>query len=346
MEVAKPGEVVKSTTKVVNSTKRVKEEIIRYEYATGTYNITAGTEVELYTYGGTPGDRHDVRIGECEELLSLGIDPALDGANYIDQLRVTDRDSSEWNSFLTIPAGLRMNANQLPFNSALNYEKQLMSWGYRSFLSSPVDLASTLKYPEGDQLRLFIRANAAGNITAGNNRTFAVVRRYLAGSDVDYRHFNQYDGGLKSNKRYYNDVQLLATTVVNQWVQSWRLQILRNEAYKFFEGGVLPDVALATAAMVSRLVEAKVLIDDPMTEYNKYFVNHNYNLLPFVNSAFVYSDGSVATAWEWPLEKKHRFAPTIDILKDRNKDLTIYVRDDGVASVNVYTGMQGVKYQI
>jgi len=340
------AEVVKSTTKVVASQKRVKEEIVRFQYAAGTYNIAAGTEVELYTHGGTPGDRHDVRIGECEELLALGIDPAMDGANYIDELRVTDRDGSEWNKFLTIPATLRMNANQLPFNSSLNFERQMMSWGFRSFLSSPIDLAATFKEPEGDDLRLYIHANAAGNITAGNNRSFAVVRRYLAGSDVDFRHFNQYDGGLKSNKRYYNDVQYLATTVANQWVQSWRLQILRNEAYKFFEGGVLPDVTY-TSAKTSHLVEAKIMIDDPMTEYNKYFVNHNYNNLPFVNSSYVFADSNGAGAPDiWPLEKKHRFAPTIDILKNRNKDLTIYVKDDGTPATKVYTQAAGIKYQI
>lgn len=342
------AEVIKSTTKVVASMKRVKEEILRYQYEAATHNIAAGVERELYSYGGTPGDRHDVRIGECEELLAFGIDPAYHAATggFIDQLRATDRDGSEWNKFLTIPALVRMNANQLPFNSQLNFERQMMSWGYRSFLSSPIDLAATWKLPEGDDYRFLIHANAAGAVNSGNNRAFAVVRRYLAGSDVDFRHFNQYDGGLKSNKRYYNDVQYLATTVVNQQVQAWRLQILRNEAYKFFQGGVLPDVTY-TYAKTSHLLEARIMIDDPMTEYNKYFVNHNYNILPFVNSSFIFADSNGAGAPDiWPLERMHRFAPTIDILKNRNKDLTVYVQDDGVVATEIYVNMIGVKYQI
>ena len=340
---------IKSTTKVVNSQKRVREEVIRWEYDAAAHNITAGTEVEMYLYGGSPGDRHEVRIGECEEFLKLGINPAYDtGAPtnfYIDTMRIFDRDSSEWNKFLAIPALTRMNANQLPFNNALNFERLAMSWGYKSYLSSPNALAPTLKFPEGDQLRLGITANLAGNITAGTNRTYGIVRRFLAGSDVDYRHFNECDGGLKSNKRFYNDVQYLSATVVSAWVQSWRLQIIRNEAYKFYQGGVLPDVKLGTAAMVSYLLEAKILIDDPQTEFNKYFVNHNYNCLPFADSTHSYSDGSVNTPWAWKTERQHRFSPTIDILKNRNKDLTVYVKDDGTQATKIYTVLTGLKYQ-
>jgi hypothetical protein len=345
-----PQTPMKTTTKVVNSMKRVREEMLRWEWDAAVKTINSGTEVELYEFNGTPGDQHEIRIGECEELLSLGIEPAFDAGGptnyYLEQLRVFDRDGSEWNKFLTIPALTRMNANQLPFNSSMNFERMMMSWGFKSFLSSPDALASTLKLPEGDRLRLGITANSAGDIVTGNNRTFGVVRRYLPGSDVDYRHFNEYDGGLKSNKRYYNDVQYLATTIANQWVQAWRLQIIRNEAYKFFQGGILPDVNLASAAMASHLAQAKVMIDDPLTEYNKYFVNHNYNSLPFNNSNHTYSDGSVATPWAWQIERMHRFSPTVDILKNRNKDLTMYVMDDGTLATDVYTAMIGIKYQL
>ena len=343
--------VVKTATKVVNSMKRVREEIVRFQYAAATYNILSGTEVEMYTFGGTPGDRHEVRIGECEELVSIGYDPAFNTANptnyYMDHLRVYDRDDSEWVNFLTFPNYTRMNGNQLPFNNALNFERQMMSWGFKSFLSSLEAIASTLKLPEGDQLNIGIQAAATGNnVVLGNNRATAIMRRYLPGSDVDYRHFNEYNGGLKSNNKYYNEVQLLAASVANQWTQSWRLQIIRNEAYKIFTGGVLPNVALATAAQVSHLVEAKILIDDPLWEYNKYFVNHHYNNMPFVDSNAVYGDGNVATPWVWKLEKKNRFTPTIDILKNRNRDLTVYVRDDGTPDTNIYTAMTGVKFQI
>jgi hypothetical protein len=222
-----------------------------------------------------------------------------------------------------------------------------MSWGFKSFLSSLEAMASTLKLPEGDELNIAIQANAAGNIVAGQNRTFAVTRRYLPGSDVDYRHFNEYNGGLKSNNKFYNEHQYLATTVVNQWTQAWRLQIIRNEAYKIFTGGVLPDVVnLAVTPQVSHLVESKILIDDPLWEYNKYFTNHEYNNLPFIDSNSTYSNGLVAAAYPWKLEKKHRFTPTIDVLKNRNRDLTVYVKDDGNHALRLYTVMTGVKFQI
>ena len=207
-------------------------------------------------------------------------------------------------------------------------------------------MAPTLKIPEGDQLRPFIRANTAGNIVAGTNRTFGVVRRYLSGSDVDWKHFNSYDGGLKSNKQYYNDVQYLSTTVANRWVISWTNTIIRNEAYKFFQGGILPDANLATAAMVSRLTQAKILIDDPQTQYNEYYCNAHFNNLPFMSSTHTYGDGSVATPWAWPLERQHRFTPTIDVVKNRNKNLVVYVQDDGNVATDIYTAMIGVKFQV
>lgn len=342
---------VKSQTKIVNSAKRVREQLLRWEWDANTNNITAGTSVELYELNGSPGDKHDVRIGECEEVLEVGIEPAFDSiatpaANYIDEMRLFDKDGSQWNRFLTIHPFTRMNANQLPFNSAKNFENEMMTWGYKSFLNSAKSLAPTWKLPEGDEQRIEITANGAGNITDGYNRTFGVNRRYLPGSDVDYKHFNQYDGGLKSNKTYYNDVQYLATTVTNQWTQSWNLALNRNEGYKFFQGGVLPDVDRSAADLTSHLVESKLMIDDPQWEYNKYFVNHNYNNLPFVNSSSIYSDGSIATAWVHDVERMHRFTPTVDVLKNRNKSLTMYLQDDGVAATDTYTHMTGVKYQI
>lgn len=326
---------VKSRTKIRNASKRVKEEVVRY---TTDAVINAGTRSEAYLLGGAAP--YEVKIGECVELLELGIYPDV----AINQTRVFDRDGSEWNRFYTPAEAAVPNGNQLPFNQKMNFERLQMSWGYKSFLSAYSDLAPTLKLAEGDRLRIDVQVGAAP--TAVVSPIGGILRRYLPGSKVDYRHFNQTDGGLKSYKRFYNDYQTTATTVANVDTQLWQLPVLRNEAYKFFQGGIRADLDVSAAAMTSHLTQARIMIDDPKWRYNDYYANSHYNDLPFKTVSNIYVDPALLGPYSWSLDRIHRFAPTVDIVKNRNKDLTIYGRDDGTPATDIVTVMMGTKYEL
>jgi len=340
------AKVIRSKTAVVKSQKKVKEEIVRMTTAA---IAAASTEQDGYIYGGSAGQHLDVRIGECIELLSMGVCPSPQSSSLpshqanLQDTKIRNRDNTQWNIFRTaLP-----NNIQLPFNGGYNFERALMSWGYKSFLHNAKDVAPTLKLPEGDQLKLSMITSTGGATTVAIPSYF-VVRRYLNGSDVDYKHFDQYDGGLKSGKWFYNDVQDITATSAGIWTRAWQLQLLRNEAYKFFTGGIRPDVDNATgkdAPTASRMLETKITIDHPTIEFNKYYTGRGFNQLPFVTTSSVQKVTGVATAYYEYLEHEHRFSPTIDIVKDRNKDLNIYCKDDGNNSGAVIARMTGSKYQ-
>jgi hypothetical protein len=356
------AKIVQSQPKVVNTQKRVKEEIVRF-YTNPTNlptpnNILPGQNIEMELFPGSGATYYTVRTGEGVELLALGIKPEATvgvGPTYgwMDELTVQDWNSAEWNKFSIVPEERSLqNSNELPFSNALNFERKMMSWGFKSFLTSSTDIAPTLKMPEGDRLRLFARAspNGTANVTVSVGRgafnpAYAVVRRYLPGSNIDYKHFDQYDGGIKSTKRYYNDYQQLATTAPGQYTDAWTLTIIRNEAYKFFSAGIYGFGANATLTPATTQLEGKIIIDDPMTEYNKYFVKPMFNNLPFVDTYSVYEPIVAGLDTFQNIEKVHRFAPTIDIVKNRNKDLKVKVNDDGTArALNVITRLAGVRY--
>jgi hypothetical protein len=337
-------QVVQAKPKIVNTMKRVKEEIIRYNCPAGTYAVGQNVEQELYPGSGMT--YYTVRIGEGIELLGLGTNNeyVAVGPEYFDQLTVQDFNGSEWNKFYVVPTEHTLqSSNELPFNRMVNFERMMMSWGYKSFLSTNKDIAPTLKMPEGDKLRVFLRNGPTTPKTILATDivpTVAVVRRYLPGSDIDYKHFDQYDGGIKSTKRFYNDFQRLATTVAGTDTLAWDLTIIRNEAYKFFQAGVLGE----DSAVATNLVQGRIMIDDPLTEYNKYFVNPAYNNLPFTDTNRIYLPILAGVDAVTNIEQTHRFAPTIDVLKNRNKDLRLYVRDNGVAATNVISRFYGIRY--
>lgn len=324
-----------SKPRVLNTQKKVREEIIRYKYDAA---ITAGDEAEMELYNGAGSTYYTVKIGEGVELLSLGINTPAGGK----WLTVRDRDNTEWNKFFVKDyADTSMSSNELPFHNRLDFERLMMFWGYSSFLSgSSESIAPTLKLPEGDRLRLFLTTDAA--ITSGTSiPAVAIVRRYLAGSDINYKHFNTYDGGLRSNKRYWNNTQELSSSTAGQWTTAWYEQIIRNEAYKYFQGGI----QTLDGTNGSHLVEAKIMIDDPLYEYNKYYINPSYNVLPWTRTYTVPDLNSTSTDTVHTLDvRTHRFAPTIDVIKNRNKDLTVKVKDDGTAVSDIYTRMYGVRY--
>lgn len=331
---------IQTPTQVVPAVKKVKEEIYRFTYVTPGGGVAAGTEFDYYPFESAAGQHYDIRIGECGELIAMGIEPVTG----LGETRIRNRDNTRWNTFYTSPG---LNANQLPFNMPQRFEQKAMSWGYRSILHHDKDLAPTLKLPEGDQMRISGVADAAGGGIAGATTIYgcAVMRRYLYGSQVNYKGFDQYDGGLKSQKQYYNDWQYLATTLLGQWTTSWQLQLLRNECYKFFNVGILPDHMDPTGA-ACRLQQARLMIDQPTILFNSYYVNRTRNTLPFVSTHNMYMNAAFVGDYYQNIENEHRLIPTVDIVKDTNKDLTMQVRDDGVgAAVPVITRFTGVKYQ-
>jgi hypothetical protein len=342
--------VVQAKPQIINTMKRVKEEIIRYDSPAHAY--AAGEQQEMELFQGSGMTYYTVRIGEGIELLALGTKSkytkvsAGDAAHFFDRLTVQDFNGSEWNKFYIVPTERTQQAsNELPFTRLVNFERLMMSWGYKSFLSTNKDIAPTLKMSEGDKLRLFLRNNAGATfdisgVAAPRVPTVAVVRRFLPGSDIDYKHFDQYDGGIKSTKRYYTDYQPLTTTTAGTDTEAWNLTIIRNEAYKFFQAGVLASDPTTAA----RLIQGKIMIDDPLTEYNKYYLNPTYNNLPFCDTHSLYQDPTAGAAYINQIEQTHRFAPTIDVLKNRNKDLKLYVRDNGNAAANIVSRFYGIRY--
>jgi len=360
----------KTATKVVSRQKLVKEEIVRF---TAAAVIAAGVEVEAFPFGGSAGEpTFEARIGECAELLAAGVTPSVG----MERTRFIDRNQTEWNRFITkrsTPAGAPTVAeinndafdfgiNVLPINILHHFEKETLSWGFASFLSEGVKMkqanaAPTWKIPEGDQIRTLIQATDVAFDAVAGGTTVApsgilVVRRYLAGSAVDYKHFDNYDGGLKSNKYYWQDPQRLFTTVKGQFTRSWFLQLIKNEGYKFFTGGVA-QAGTSGAVDTRNLVSARIVIDDPTTTYNNYFVAQTFNQLPFIDtwaynrSARDLADLPATNVFQTQLlDRVHRFIPTIDVLKNRNRDLSIFVQDTGTEATKIYTKLTGVKYQL
>jgi hypothetical protein len=325
--------VKRSKPKVVSAQKKVKEHVVRFQ-SDGA--ISANAEDELYPFEGSSGNPvYEAPNGEGIELIAMGINTVAN----LDFHRITDKDGTEWNKFLTQNT---VGYNEMPMNQMYHFEHLMRSWGFGGFLSPKGrqgSVAPTLKLSEGDEIRVY--ANAGASAVTSAHYGAAIVRRYLQGSEVDYRHFNYYDGGLKSQKWFYNDYQKLTATTAGQWTQAWILQVLRNEGYKFFTGGVLS---------VTNLVEARINIDYPTTEYNKYFVAPTYNQLPYVNTYALntgYDPTATAeiTRTSW-IDTMHRFIPTIDILKNRNKDLRVYLKDGGSQASTIYTRMIGVKYNL
>ena len=336
------AKVIKSRVDVATKSKLVKEEVIRYQ-SDGA--VSANQTENMYKFEGTSGDVYEIRNGECAEILAIGTKTV----DNLQHLKLLDRDKTEWNGFyggddLGVAKG---QGNELPFHAPVNFERMMMSWGYRSFLQSDVDIAKTLKMPEGDEINMEIKAGAVAISDATDlNATIIVIRRYLSGSNVDYRHFNNYDGGLKSNKWFYSRIAEGKTayqqaTTPGAWTSAWYLQILKSEAYKIFSGGV-------HIGNTVNLVQGKLVIDDPTYTYNSYFCNVNYNQLPFTDSAeldtsYVGSNAGSAVRTSH-VYRMHRFSPTIDVMRDKNKDLTVYLKDNGTSATKTVTRLQGIKY--
>lgn len=320
-------------TRVVSKQKKVKEEIIRLQ-TDGA--IAANDEEQMYPYGGSAGQpSFEARIGEAAELVALGVHTVTN----MEFARIYDRNKTEWNQFLT---QVTRGNNALPFNKLEHFEHRCMQWGFGSFLSSRVrrgDLAAapTLKVAEGDYINVAIGAGAGAISSA--NYGIMIARRYLQGSNISYKHFNYEPGGLSSTTFLYNLYDKLAATTAGGWTLGWEQKLEKNEGYKIFTGGVIP---------VSHLVEARINIDYPTTTYNEYLVHSSYNQLPYVDTYALdtgYDPTATAavvrTGW---INKMHRFIPTVDVVKNRNKHLRVYMKDDGTQATNIYHRLYGVKF--
>ena len=326
----------------------VEEKIIRY---TSSGSTGDGATEEAFRFGASAGDIFSVRSGECVELIQMGV-KAVDGLKSV---TIKDDNETEWNTFYTAPY---YGANSLPFYQAVDFEKRLMSWGYNSFDSRHVrnivqgvmrgdrprddmkaaNIAPTLKLPEGDKLKCYITAEPGSTIDEPVPIYFK-VRRYKHGYPVAYSNFHEYDGGMASNKQYWEDFNILAATTDGKWVEAYQKQILKNEAFKFYSAGVLS---------AANLLEAKINIDDGRVEKDKYYVHPEYNQLPFGEQYQVdtsYDPGETAPVEQFAsIATMHRFRPTIDIVKDNNEDITVSVRDNGSSASDVVVRLLGVRH--
>ncbi len=335
----------------VMSKNLVEEKIIRMQVENG--EITPGETVEAYAFDGSPGDIFEVRSGECVELIGLGV-KTVDGLHSV---TIKDDNNTEWNSFYT---GGEYLGNSLPFYQSVNFEERLLNWGYNSFDSKHVrnivqgvmkgdrprddlkgaNIAPTLKLGEGDALKAFVRAKSdAGEITS-DIPLFAKVRRYKNGYPVDYSNFHEYDGGLESNKQYYEDFGELDSTDSGTWTEIYKNRVLKNEAFKFYSAGIRPS---------ANLVEARINIDDGRVEKDKYYVHPDYNQLPFVDQYEMedtQDDVTSLTVNRLPIHSMHRFRPTIDIVKDNNEDMSISLKDNGSSASDVVARVLGVRHRL
>lgn len=328
----------------------VEEKVIRY--VAPESELGAGQEVPAHQFEGSAGDIFEVRSGEAVELISLGV-KARDGLHSV---TVKDDDNTEWNTFYT---GGEYQQNTLPFYQSVNFEDRLLDWGYNSFDSKHVrnivqgvmkgdrprddlkaaNIAPTLKLGEGDSLKVFVRAKPGESVDE-DVPIFAKIRRYKNGYPVDYSNFHEYDGGLESNKQYYEDYGEIDETEAGKWTPVYRKQVLKNEAFKFYSAGVWAT---------PNLMQAKINIDDGRVEKDRYFTNPDYNQLPFVGQYEMEDtndDVTEPTVHRLPIHSMHRFRPTIDIVKDNNEDITLSVKDDGSEASDVVARVLGVRHRL
>jgi hypothetical protein len=217
-------------------------------------------------------------------------------------------------------------------------EETMMEWGYSTYLANVrpgVDyLAPTWKLSEGDEIYAIQKAGAAPIATG--SKAVLVTRRYMKGSSVDFKHFHTIDGGLGNPKRFYNNDQLLGTTVTGLLTDAWTYDLVKNEAFKYFFLGIEPGAT-------SKLVSATVKIDDPEKEYNTYFVNKTYNQLPYVDKVDIV-EVAVATTYH-AISDLPQLQPTLDVVKGTNKSLKVKMLDDGTGpATGIHTRFMGVRY--
>lgn len=312
----------------------VEEQIIRY---TTDGTIDSGDTEEAYLFGGNSGDTYEVKSGECVELVAMGVY----ARDNLQSTAIKDEQNTEWNSFYTSNDYM---GNSLSYHDGLvNFEERLKGWGYNEFNSKYVrdivkgvlngnrprsdlraaNIAPTLKLSEGDNLKVFLTAKDTGSVDS-EVPIVMKIRRYKNGYPVDYSNYHEYDGGLGSNKIYWEDWNTISSTTASQWEQIYKKQILKNEAYKFYTAGVLPS---------ANLKEAKINIDDGRVEKDQYYVHPDYNQLPFTDQYEIdtsYDPTKTASVTSYTsIHDMHRFVPTIDIVKDNNEDLTVDVKDSG-----------------
>lgn len=334
----------------VMSKNLVEEKIIRYTAPES--ELGAGQSTEAYHFEGSAGDLYEVRSGEAVELIALGVK----AQDNLESITIKDDNNTEWNTFFT---GGEYQQNTLPFYQSVDFEERLLDWGYNSFDSKHVrnivqgvmkgdrpredlkaaNIAPTLKLGEGDSLKVFAQAKS-DNAVSTDVPIYAKIRRYKNGYPVDYSNFHEYDGGLESNKQYYEDFGQIDSTETGKWTPVYRKQVLKNEAFKFYSAGVWAT---------PNLMQAKINIDDGRVEKDRYFTNPDYNMLPFVDQYEMEDtndDVTDLTVNRLPIHSMHRFRPTIDIVKDNNEDITLSVKDDGTSADDVVARVLGIRHRL
>lgn len=314
----------------VKGIKTIKEDNFRL---TDDGTVAANSEEDMYEFGKTVSDQYKVKQEECIEVLKIGVQPD----SHSSSIRGVDYEKQQWNVFKTESGE---GKNTLPFNIHKTFEEEMMDWGYRSYLSKigPNDsMAPTWKMSEGDTLYVKQTADSIG-ISSGS-RAVLVTRRYKRGSTVDFKHFHQLDGGLKSIKKYHNDDQLLASTTTSTYTSAWTYSLLKNEMFKYLTVGVYS---------VTNLVEAKIMVDNPEFQYNEYFVAPTYNQLPYVDTCnldtgYTWTTTAGTTSRTSLINQMIILTPSVDVVKGVNKTLDVLLKDGGSSASNSRVRFTGVR---
>jgi hypothetical protein len=288
---------------------------------------------QMYEYGKSSSSFYTVKQEECVEVLKIGIAPDTDCASLL----MRDDENLLWNEFTTISSE---GCNTLPFNARRTFEETMMEWGYLSYLTwknldvnrqRQMFLAPTWKLSEGMRPDVYEYADVTG-ISTGS-KAIMLTRRYKKGSQVDFKYFHTIDGGLKSGKKYHNDDQQLATTVASQDTLAWEYDFLKNESFKFFMMGI-------GALSMTNLVSGKIMIDDPEKQWMKFFCGPTFNQFPYVDTHNI--DTSVSAVHQ--INETSLIVPTLDTSKGANKNLRVYLKDDGTPETILNVRFQGVRY--
>jgi hypothetical protein len=197
-------------------------------------------------------------------------------------------------------------------------------------------MAPTWKLSEGDTLYVKETADGTG-MTTGSNAVL-VTRRYKRGSVIDFKHFHQLDGGLKSIKKYHNDDQTLSVTTASTFTSAWTYSLLKNEMFKYLTVGV------KTATNLQR---ARIMVDQPEFQYNEYYCHASYNQLPYVETADIdtgYDPTITASVSRTTyINEMIVLTPSVDVIKGVNKTLDVYLCDTGSTASNARVRFAGVR---
>ena len=300
------GQYKVKKSKLPRTIKGRSARIVEWNVVLTRLYASEATQIEFGSY--------DVPIGEALEVLAVKAEPVPNQQST----EIRNLNQREWNSYITNDG---INRNTLPFGKPYLFPRRY-----------------TLKMSEGDRIRIFVTPTAGSNFGTATGFYTAVVRRYKSGSGVDYKNFDDFDGGLNSLAHYWEqNVFDVADTTTNTWSNAMLLDIVKNEAYYIMSAGVTPTANLNTS---------RIFIDDQIV-FNEYTTRTTANELPFVDTNYIDTTFdptlTAITAQNVNVEHMHRFNPVLKAVKNRNKNVRVQFLDSGTAAVDALTRWFGVK---